>query len=214
MIKTSTAVEFYKTHFNEPLFIQEFEQEEFEVFEKKNYSDNNMFVNPKSANNPFENSDSDPQSILEIIEVPDSGESESASNSIRIEEKEADLLTSVGSDLLTSKGDDLQTPRGNNLQAGELPNLVGAPQNRVDEGASQATLDSAKERIPKTRRHKTVAPTATFEKLRRKRRAYDSKTFDKKKTPIALAAKSVKTSDRIVKLKIYHKTITGSDKKK
>ena len=161
--------------------------------------------------------------------MPDNGGGKNASDSIRIEGGGADLPTSVGGssstsargdlqtsggDLQAPEGDDLQTPGGNDLQAGELPNLVGAPQNRVDEGAPQATPDTARERIPKSRRHKTVAPTAASERPRRERRAYDPKAFDKEKAPIALAAKSAKTSGRIVEPKTYHEAITGPDKKK
>ena len=214
VIKTSIAVEFYKTHFNESLLVQKSEQEEFEIFKKKNYSDNDMSANPKSTNNPFENNDSGPQNVPEIIEMPDSDENKNAPNSIRIEGERADLPISMKGDLSAPIGNDLQTPRGNNLQTEKLPNLIKASQNRMNEKALQTTFDSAKKKIPKIRKHKTVAPIAAFEKPRKKRRAYDPKTFDKKKTSIVFAAKSAKTSDRIVEFKIYYETIIGFDKKK
>ena len=202
VIKTSITIEFYKTNFKKPLLIQKSKQKKLKTSEK-NYSDDDP-ANHQATGNPFENSDSDPQGVSEMIEMPDNGGSENASDSIRIEEGGADLSTSVK--------DDLQIPGGDDLQAEELPNLVRAPENRADEGGPQAAPDSARERIPKSQRHKTVTPTAASERLRKKRRAYDSKTFDKKKTPIALTTKSA--NDRIIKLKTYQKTITDFDKKK
>ena len=218
MIKTLITIEFYEIYFEKPLLIQKFKQKKLEIFEK-NYSDDDP-ANHQTTRNPFENSDSDPQDVSEIIEVPDSDENENASDSIRIEGRKADLPISmkddlkapIGNDLQTPRGDDLQIPEKDDLQTEELPNLVKAFENRADEGGPQAAPDFAKERIPKSQRNKTVAPTAAFEKPWRKRRAYDSKTFDKEKTPIALAAKSA--SDRIIKSKIYQKTIIDFDKKK
>ena len=156
-------IEFYKTHFEKFLLIQKFEQKKFKTSEK-NYSDNDS-ANHQTTENSFKNSDSDPQSVPEVIKMPDNDENENASDSTRIEERGADLPTSVGGDLEAPRGDDLQTPGGDDLQAGELPNLVGAPENRADEGGPQAAPDSARERIPKSRRHKTVTPTTAFERF-------------------------------------------------
>ena len=210
MIKTSIVIEFYETHFKKPLLIQKFKQKEFEIFEK-NYSDDD-FANHQTTRNLFENNDSDPQNVFEIIKMSDNDESENASNSIRIERRKADLPTSMKGDLEIPRENDLQTSEGDDLQTGKLPNLVKAPENKADEGESQAAPDFARERIPKSRRHKTMAPTAASERPRRERRAYDPKTFDKEKTPIALATKSA--SDRIIKSKTYQKTIISFDKKK
>ena len=80
----------------------------------------------------------------------------------------------------------MEISEGNDLQTEELPNLMGTPENRADEEGSQAASDSARERISKSRRHKMVAPTAAFEKSWKKRRAYNFKTFDKKKTLILI----------------------------
>ena len=203
-------IEFYETHFKKFLLIQESKQEKFKILEK-NYN-NDDFANHQTTEDSFENNDSDPQNISEVIEMPNNDENKNASNNIRIEKKKADLLISMKSDLKAPRRNNLQIPEKNDLQTGEPPNLMKAPENRADEGGPQAASDFAKERIPKFRRHKTVAPTATFEKPQRERRAYDPKTFDKKKTPIALVAKSA--SGRIIKLKTYQKTIIDSDKKK
>ena len=87
-----------------------------------------------------------------------------------------------------------------------------ASQNRTDEKGLQTAFDSAKKRIPKFWKHKTMVFITAFERSWRKKHAYNSKTFDKKKTPIAFTTKS--TNGKIVKSKIYHKTIIDFDKKK
>ena len=210
MIKTSIVIEFYETHFKKPLLIQKFKQKEFEIFEK-NYSDDD-FANHQTTRNLFENNDSDPQNVFEIIKMSDNDESENASNSIRIERRKADLPTSMKGDLEIPRENDLQTSEGDDLQTGKLPNLVKAPENKADEGESQAAPDFARERIPKSRRHKTMAPTAASERPRRERRAYDPKAFDKEKASVALTAKSA--GDRIVEPKTYQEAIIGPDKEK
>ena len=202
-------IKFYKTHFKKSLLIQKFKQKKFEIFEK-NYSDND-FTNYQTTGDLFKNNDSDPQNVSEVIEVSDSDENENASNSIRIEEKKADLLISIKGDLEASKRNDLQIPGGNDLQTRELPNSIRASQNKANEKEFQIAFDFAKKRIPKFWKHKTMAFTAAFEKSWKKKRAYDFKTFDKKKTSIAFTTKS--TNDKIMKLKIYHETITDFDKK-
>ena len=212
VIKTSTAVEFYKTHFNESLLIQKFEQKEFEIFEKKDYNNNNMFANSKSTDNSFENNDSDSQNISEIIKMSDNNENKNASNSIYIEKKKTDLLISMKSDLEVPKENDLQTPKRDDLQTEELSNSMKAPQNRADERGLQTASDFARKRIPKFQKHKTMAPTAASERPRKEKRAYAFKAFDKKKTSVAFTTKSA--DDKIVKSKIYHETIIGFDKKK
>ena len=131
VIKTSIAVEFYKTHFNESLFIQKSEQKELEVFEK-NYSDDDTFVNPIFADNLFKNSDFNSQNVPETIKVSNSDENENASNSICIERRKTDLSISMKDDLKVPKGNDLQIPGGNDLQTGKLPNSIKASQNKTD----------------------------------------------------------------------------------
>ena len=98
------------------------------------------------------------------------------------------------------------------MQTEKLPNLIKTPENKADEEESQTASDFARKRIPKSQKDKMMALIAAFEKSWKKRRAYDFKTFDKKKTPIVFATKS--TSGRIIKSKTYQKTIIGFDKKK
>ena len=86
VIKTSIAIEFYKTHFNESLLVQKFKQKEFEIFEK-NYNDDDISANPISANNSFKNNNSNSQNVSETIKMPNSDENENASNSIHIKKK-------------------------------------------------------------------------------------------------------------------------------
>ena len=102
VIKTSITIEFYKTNFNESLFIQKFKQKKFEIL-KKNYSDDDISANPISANNSFKNNDSDSQNVSETIKMPNSDENKNASDSIRIEKKKADLPISMKGDLKVSK---------------------------------------------------------------------------------------------------------------
>ena len=102
VIKTSITIEFYKTNFNESLFIQKFKQKKFEIL-KKNYSDDDISANPIFANNSFKNNDSDSQNVSETIKMPNSDENKNASDSIRIEKKKTDLPISMKSDLKVSK---------------------------------------------------------------------------------------------------------------
>ena len=98
-------IEFYETHSEKLLLIQKSEQKKLKILEK-NYSDNDS-VNHQTTGDSFENNDSDPQDVFEMIEMPDNGEGENASDSICIEEEEADLPISMRGDLEAPKGDDL-----------------------------------------------------------------------------------------------------------
>ena len=82
----------------------------------------------------------------------------------------------------------------------------------MNEGAPHATPESARQRIPRSGRHKTVMPTTASDRPRREKRAYDPKAFDKEKAPIAIAAKSA--DGRIVEPKPYHEAFTGPHKEK
>ena len=105
MIKISIMTEFYETHFEKLLLIQKFKQKKFEIFEK-NYN-NNDSANHQTTKDSFENNDSDPQNVFEMIEMPDNDENKNASNSIHIERRKIDLLISIKSDLKVSKKNDL-----------------------------------------------------------------------------------------------------------
>ena len=68
-------------------------------------------------------------------------------------------------DLETPKGNDLQISGENDLQTGKLPNSMKTSQNRTDEKGSQTASDFAKKRIPKSRKHKTMAFITAFKRF-------------------------------------------------
>ena len=219
VVEIFTAVEFYETHPGDSLFNQKSKKEELESSEAENDIDENTSTsqNDSETNNDISDSNIMFKTIIE---------NENASVSIRNEKKKKDLLTSteknaskMGDDLSISVKNDLSISVKNDLSISveigdlqaenDLQNSIKTDENRTNDLIPQTPSEPAVERSSRRdKKSKKMLFTATNSKFRRKKRTYDSKTFDKKKTPIVN-----KIIDKIKKSKTYQKTIIGFHKK-
>ena len=178
-------MEFYKTHFGNSLFNQKSKKKEFEFSKIESDIDEN--ISTPQNNSEINNDVFDLNTMLKTII-----KNENAPVSIWNKEKKEDLSTSTGKKTfkmennlsISVKNDLLILVEIDDLQAkNDLQNPMKTDENWTNDLISQTPSEPAVEWSSRRgRKSKKMFFIAANSRFCRKKRAYDSKTFDKKNT--------------------------------